>query len=96
MNALDQLREIKQKRGRIEKTNKRKKGRRKKISQRGNFQSNWPIYIEPLTSRPPLVFSKSSESFGEVRDLEREIFETSKRVAIMGEGLEQTLQGFQR
>jgi hypothetical protein len=37
MNALDQLREIKQKRGRIEKTNKRKKGRRKKISQRGNF-----------------------------------------------------------
>jgi hypothetical protein len=51
------------------------------------------LCIEPLASRLPLIFQESSESFGEERNIKRENFETLKRVVIVGEGFEETLQG---
>jgi len=41
------------------------------------------------------VFWKSSESFGEERDVKQEIFEALKRVITVG-GFEETLWGLQR
>jgi len=39
------------------------------------------------------VFQESSTNFGEERNVEKMIFEALKHVAIVGEGLEETLQG---
>jgi hypothetical protein len=38
------------------------------------FGTTRVIYIEPFASRLPLAFQKSSESFGEEGNVEREIF----------------------
>jgi hypothetical protein len=45
------------------------------------------IYIELLTSRPPLLFRNSSKSFREERNIERKIFEALRRVTIVGKGV---------
>ncbi len=57
------------------------------------FRAIGAIYIEPLSSRPPLVFWKSSESYGEEKNVQHEIFEALKHVATVGKGLEKTLRG---
>jgi hypothetical protein len=54
------------------------------------FRITSAIYIEPLASMSPPVFPKSSESFGEERDVKQEIFEALKRVTTVG-GLQKTL-----
>ncbi len=52
-----------------------------------DFRTIGAIYIELLTSRAPPMFWENSESFGEGKDVEWEIFETLKCVVTMGEGL---------
>jgi hypothetical protein len=60
------------------------------------FRATNVIYIEPpLASRAPLVFWKNSESYGEERDVEHEIFETLKHVTIVGEGFEKNYKAFE-
>jgi len=74
-----------------ERANKRET-ENKNCTKRGSlYRAIEPIYIEPLTSRPPLIFRESSQSFGEGRDVESETFEALKCVTIMGEGLEETM-----
>jgi hypothetical protein len=60
------------------------------------FKTTKTIYTEPFTSRSALVFWESSESYGEERNIEHEIFEAFKRAAIAREGFEKTLLGFQK
>ncbi len=62
-----------------------------------DFRITGAIYIELLTSRPPPMFWKNSESFGERSDVEWwNIFEALKCVITMGEGFEETLWGLRR
>ncbi len=43
---------------------------------------------------PPPLFWENSESFGQERNVEQEIFEALQCGAIMGEGIKETLRGF--
>ncbi len=55
------------------------------------FRATRAIYIEPFASRSPLESQKKSESYGEEKDVESEIFDALKHVIIVGKGLEETL-----
>ncbi len=59
-----------------------------KIIREKAFRTTGVIYIKPLASRLLRVFQENSESYGEERDVEHEIFEALKCVAIVGEGFE--------
>jgi hypothetical protein len=54
------------------------------------FRTTGTIYIEPLATRPPPIFC---ENFRKEKNIEPKSFEAFKRVIIVGEGLEETLQG---
>ncbi len=61
-----------------------------------DFKIAGAIYIELVTSRLISMFWENSESFGEGRDVQWEIFEALNCVISMGEGLEETLWDLQR
>lgn len=60
------------------------------------FRATKVIYIEPFASRPPPTFWKSSESFGQGKNIEQKNFEVLKCATTMGERLEKTLKDLWR
>ncbi len=99
MSTLDQLKQrVSKREAKWKRRRKDKKGEKREMQRVREevFVATTVIYIEPLASRPPLVFWENNESYGEEKDVEHEIFETLKRVVIMGEGFEKTLQGFRK
>ncbi len=76
-----------------------KKKRKEKKLQRIRkevFRTTKAIYIEPLASRPPPTFQKSSKNSREEKNIEGKILEALQHAPTMGEGLEKTLQGLQQ
>lgn len=61
-----------------------------------DFRATKAKYVEPFASRPPFAFCESSESSGEGKYVEQEIFESLKCVAVVGKGLKGTLKHFWR
>jgi hypothetical protein len=59
--------------GKVEKTKIRQRRKGKKIVEEA-FRTIGAIYIEPLASRPPLIFRESNESSRDERDIKQEIF----------------------
>ncbi len=59
--------------GKVEKTKKRERRKRKKIVNEA-FRITGAIYIEQFASRPPPIFWESNESSREERNLKQEIF----------------------
>jgi hypothetical protein len=94
MSALNQLKNRANKREEIlRKQKKEKEGEERELQRvkKEDPRTTSVIYIEPLASRPPPIFQENSESYGEERDVEHEIFEALKCVAIVEEGFEKTL-----
>ncbi len=75
---------------------KKKGGKERELHRERKFLKQLKQYTLNHLHQGHLLYFKSSESFREGRDVENEIFEALKRVAIVGEGLEETLQGFQK
>ncbi len=58
------------------------------------FRATRVIYIEPpLVSKPPLVFRKNSESYGEERDVKHENFEALNMLLLWEKDLKKKIQG---